>query len=166
MIRLRTTVGNCKIRIDRRSCQIRLLHQPPREQGLVRAPQLAARGEQQDSCSQPVQPVCRAQLRQVELAAQPYKCRLRDVAPTWHGRQEVRLVDHDDVVVAVQHRNVERHRHLIAQLPIEVDVRARRQRGGFVDHRTVGQDHLSRKHFRRSLVAPPCPELVNHRPAV
>jgi len=87
------------------------------------------------------------------------------VATPRHRGQEVRLVDDNHVVVAVQDRDVERDRHFVAQLPVEVDVRAGRQRGGAGDHGTVGQDDLSCKHFRGTFGAPPGQEFVDHHAA-
>ena len=63
----------------------------------------------------------------------------------------MRLVDHHDVVVAVQHRDVERHRHLVGQLAIQVHMRAGGQHRRRVDHRAVGVNHFAGKHFRASL---------------
>ncbi len=110
MIRLRSVVGNSSDGVDARARQVRLAHLATGEHRLVRAAHLAAGGEQQHPGGQPVQPVRGAEFRQVEFATQPHQRGLRDVTTARHGGQEVRLVDHDDVVVAVQDRDVERDR--------------------------------------------------------
>ncbi len=153
-------------RVDGRPRQVRLAHLAPREHRLIRAAHLAPRREQQHARRQPVQPVRGRQLRQVEFAPQPHQRRLRDVAAARHRRQEVRLVDHHDVVVAVQHRDVERHRHFVGQIAVQVDVRVRRQHRGRGDHGAVGANHLSGKHFRRGRLrrtGPPAPPAPRRR---
>lgn len=48
----------------------------------------------------------------------------------------------------MQHRDIERHCHLVGQVTVEVDVRTRGQRGGRIDDPAVRQNHFSGKHFR------------------
>jgi hypothetical protein len=83
------------------------------EQRLVRPADLAVSREDQHPGGQPIQSVGGAQLGQSELSAKPHQRRLRDVTSPRHGGQEVWFVDNDEVMVLVQHRDVERHRHLV-----------------------------------------------------
>jgi hypothetical protein len=59
------------------------------------------------------------QRRQVQLPAQPHERGLDDVPPARDRRHEVRLVDDQQVVVAVHDVDLERHRHLVGQVPVE-----------------------------------------------
>nr|ADT63776.1 UP1 [Mycobacterium avium subsp. paratuberculosis] len=152
-------------RVDGGPGQIGLVHQPAGEQRLIGAAHLAPRGEQQHPGGQPVQPVRGAQLGQAELPAQPHQRGLGDVPSARHGGQKVRLVDDDDVVVAVQHREVEGHHHLVGQLAIEVHTGPGRQHGGLVDHRPVGGNHFGGKDFGAGRGAEPGGELGQHRTA-
>jgi hypothetical protein len=65
------------------------------------------------------------------------------MAPARHGGQKVWLVDDHDVFVPMQHGDVERHRHLVAQVAVEVDAGTGRQHGGGIENRTVLVDDLT-----------------------
>ena len=166
MIRLRTTVGSWRSAVDGRPRQIRLAHEPLGEQRLIPATQLAAGGEQQHAGGQPVQSMGGRKFRQVEFTAQSHQRGLRDVAAARHGGQKMRLVDHDDVLVAVQNGNVERHRNLVTQLAVQVHALARRQHRRFGDGNAVGANHFSGKHFRACRIPEPGDQLGHHRSTV
>ena len=117
------------------------------EQGLVSASVPALRDEHQQPGGDPVQPVRRRQIRQVQIAPQPDKRGLQHVLPARDSGQEVRFVHYDKVLVAMHHADLERHRHLVRQVPVEPDERARLERrvGG---HRPGNADDpLLREHL-------------------
>ena len=66
-----------------------------------------------------------AEVRQAEVVAQPDQRRLDDVPAARDRRQEVRLVDDHDALVAVHDPDRERDRRLDRQLAVEPQVRAR-----------------------------------------
>ena len=107
-----------------------------------------------------------AELGQPQFAPQPYQRGLRDVPAARHGGQEMRLVDDDDVGVPIQHRDLERYRHLVGQVAVQVDARSGRPHGGVVDHRAVGVDDLPGQHLVAGLRTEPGGQLGQHRPAV
>jgi len=77
---------------------------------LVGAALFGPEREHQHAGGHPIQAVQRAQVRQVQFAAQPDQRRLHDVEPARHGRQKMRLVDHKQIAVPVEDLDVERDR--------------------------------------------------------
>ncbi len=165
MIRLLTTHGSSVVDCPAERARY-VFRTNPREQRLVAAAHFASCGEQQDTCGQAVQPVRGAQFRQTQRPTQPHRRGLRDVSAPRHGREEMRLVDDHNVVVAVQHRDVERHRHLWGQFTVEVHERARRHHAAAVEHSPVGVDDLASRHLGRGHRTEPGTELVDHGPAL
>ena len=165
MIRLRTVIGNSNDGSTAARARYVLRTSPAREHRLICAAHLTPRREQQHARRQPVQPMSGRQLREIQFPPQPYRRRLRHMPATRHRRQEVRFVDHHDVVVAIQHRNVERHRHFIGQIPVQVDMRIGWQHRGRGHHSSVGGDDFAGKHFRRGGLAEPVRQLNQHRTA-
>ena len=102
----------------------------------------------------------RAELGQIKLAAQPHQRGLRDMRSARHGGQEVRLIHHDDVVVAVEHRNVEGHHDFVGKVAVVVHERAGRHLGARIQHHTVGAENLAGNHLGHRGRAEPPTELV------
>ena len=65
---------------------------------------------------------------------------------TRHSGQEVRFVDHNDVVVAIEHRQVERNIHLVRQIAVQVDLRTGTKDRLGSHHTALGIDHLAGQH--------------------
>ena len=89
----------------------------------------------------------RAEFGQSQITAQPDQRGLRDVAAARHGGQEVRLVHHDNVVVAVEHRYGIGHRNLIGQVSVEIHVGTCRHLGVRAENRASRVDHLTGEHL-------------------
>ena len=90
------------------------------EQVLIRRAHLRAGREQQHPGRQAVEPVSGRERVVAEFTPQPHQSGLGDVPPARHGREERRFVDDDNVLVAVQDRQVERDLDLVGQVPIQV----------------------------------------------
>ncbi len=132
-----------------------LAHPPLREQLLVGAAVLGADAEHHQARGQPVQPVGRAELGQVQLGAQPGQGRLHDVAAARGRREEVRLVHDQQVLVAVHDADRERHHGLRVHVPVEPQVGARLVRVlGAQDASAGAEDPAARQQPRHGLGAP------------
>ena len=75
-------------------------------------------------------------------------------------------VDHHDVVVLIEHGDVERHRDFVGQFAIEIDVGTTGQHGGVIDHHSVGVDDFSGKDLGPGLGTKPVGQFVDHGSAV
>ena len=99
------------------------------EELLVGAALFRPQREHQHAGGHPVQPVQRAQVRQVEFAAQPDQRRLHDVETAGHGGQEMRLVDDEQIAVPVDDLDLERHPAFRDRIAVEEDEGIRHRTG-------------------------------------
>src|SRR5450759_3585357 len=106
-------------RVERRQRLIGLVHPACLEEAGVGGPVLAVGGEYQHARGETVQPVRRREVGQPQGVAQPDQYRFPDVGAARGGGQEVRLVDHHDARVHVQHLDREGHDRLGRQRPVE-----------------------------------------------
>jgi len=136
-------LGRHPARWQRGDGEVGLAHPPRGEQLLVGGAPLPPGREQEHPGGEPVEPVGRRQLGQAELASQPEHDGLRDVPPPGHGRQEVRLVDHDDVVVPVQDDELTGHGRLLGQVAVQPDRAAGAVGRGRVHHGAVVEENLA-----------------------
>ena len=122
---LRTVTGSSRSVAPRGECPVGLAHRPVLEHHLVGTAPLPLGREQEQARRHPVQPVQCRELRQVELVAQPDHDALEHVLAARDRREERRLVDDDDAVVAMD--DVERtgHLDLVAQVAVEPHERVR-----------------------------------------
>ena len=137
--------GQVQRRVPRGDRLVRLAHLAPREELLVRAAHLRAQREQQDARRHAVEPVRGAEVGEVEVAPQPHEHRPRHVRPARDRREEVRLVHDQQVPVAVQHPDLERHLGLDRRVPVEEHEAARLVRRARVHRAAPAVDDLARR---------------------
>jgi hypothetical protein len=78
--------------------------------------------------------------------AQAHESGLEDVAPARDGREEMRLVDDDQVVVAVHDPDLERHGRLVGEVPVEPQELLRNERCVRCDRPVAVDDALLGQH--------------------
>ncbi len=105
-----------------------LAYQAVVEQGLIRATPLGLEHEHDQPGGQPVQPVRRAELGQIQVSPQPHKRGLHDMPAARRSGHEMRFVHDQQVVIAVHEVQRERHRRLLRQVTVKPDERTGRER--------------------------------------
>ncbi len=116
---------------------IGLSNLPPGEQGLIGPTLPGLHGEQQHACGDPVQPVQRREVRQIQQPTQSNDRRLDDVRTVRQAGQEMRLVDGDQMLVSVEHLDLERYPRFRCRITIKIDEGIRPERGAFVHRHAV-----------------------------
>ena len=116
------------VRVVRSDGLVGLRDPPVAEEVLVGPASRRVDDEQQQPGRHPVQPVRGAQRRQPEPVAEADEHGLAHVAAAGDRGEEVRLVDDDDLVVAVHDVDVERHRRLVGEIAVEPHHRPRHER--------------------------------------
>ena len=82
-------------------------------------------GKQHQPGGVTIDAVNRHQVIQTQLALEPHQHRFCEVAARGHDGQEVRLVDHQQVIVLVQHHLIKRNGNLVGHLAVVVETLVR-----------------------------------------
>ena len=127
-MRLRTVVGRARPGVVPGDRLVLLAHLAVPEHRLVRAARPGTDHEHHQAGGHPVEPVRGHQLRQIEFPRQPHQRRLGDVLAARDRGEKVRFVHNEEIVVAVHHLDVERHRRLHGKVPVKPDHPVRHER--------------------------------------